>query len=227
MFLVKIDVWLAQWFMLSTLNSAAHVWSLASALKIHVVSGHHDRQAGFLLLLWFLPRIGPQKHLSVWHHDRSLLYCNSLNISCCKIDSLDFVFSEDLAKMEYMSMCIKEGLRHYPPVSFIQREFTQDFELDGRTFPGEHGIHLLTSTCILWNKFNVRLSMSNQYTAYTFKYSLVKNKNHLEWEMWSSPWITNLLLVCIYVSFPIKQLFGAQLRMMKVELNDLWLMIVE
>ena len=32
-------------------------------------------------------------------------------------------------------MCIKEGLRNYSPVPFIQREFTHDFEVDGRTYP--------------------------------------------------------------------------------------------
>ena len=47
-----------------------------------------------------------------------------------------FVCSEDLAKMEYTTMCIKESLRLNSPVPFIQREFSQDLELDGKVFPG-------------------------------------------------------------------------------------------
>ena len=41
----------------------------------------------------------------------------------------------DLSKLEYLTMCIKEGLRHYSPVPFIQREFTHDFEVDGHIYP--------------------------------------------------------------------------------------------
>jgi len=32
-------------------------------------------------------------------------------------------------------MCLKESLRLFSPVPFIQREFTHDFEVEGRTFP--------------------------------------------------------------------------------------------
>nr|AGC92781.1 cytochrome P450 [Meretrix meretrix] len=41
----------------------------------------------------------------------------------------------DIPKLEYLTMCIKEGMRDHSPVPFIQREFTHDFELDGKTFP--------------------------------------------------------------------------------------------
>lgn len=47
----------------------------------------------------------------------------------------DTIQWNDLNKMEYLTMCIKEGLRNYSPVPFIQREFTHDFEVDGRTYP--------------------------------------------------------------------------------------------
>ena len=46
-----------------------------------------------------------------------------------------FLPRNDLNKMEYLTMCIKEGLRNYSPVPFIQREFTHDFEVDGHTYP--------------------------------------------------------------------------------------------
>lgn len=41
----------------------------------------------------------------------------------------------DLNQLEYLTMCIKEGMRHHSPVPFIQREFTHDFQIDGKTFP--------------------------------------------------------------------------------------------
>lgn len=42
---------------------------------------------------------------------------------------------EDVSKMEYLTMCIKEGMRDHCPVPFIQREFTHDFEINGHKFP--------------------------------------------------------------------------------------------
>ncbi|XP_053389637.1 ultra-long-chain fatty acid omega-hydroxylase-like [Mercenaria mercenaria] len=42
---------------------------------------------------------------------------------------------KDLNKLEYLTMCLKESLRNYSPVPFIQREFTHDFEVEGRKFP--------------------------------------------------------------------------------------------
>ncbi|KAK3594417.1 hypothetical protein CHS0354_037442 [Potamilus streckersoni] len=41
----------------------------------------------------------------------------------------------DLNKLEYLTMVIKEGMRDHCPVPFIQRQFTKDFELEGKTFP--------------------------------------------------------------------------------------------
>ena len=43
---------------------------------------------------------------------------------------------DDISKMEYLTMCIKEGMRDHCPVPFIQREFTHSFEMDGNKFPG-------------------------------------------------------------------------------------------
>ncbi|KAL3861960.1 hypothetical protein ACJMK2_007967 [Sinanodonta woodiana] len=42
---------------------------------------------------------------------------------------------EDLPKLEYLTMVIKEGMRFHGPVFAVQRQFTKDFELDGHTFP--------------------------------------------------------------------------------------------
>ncbi len=42
------------------------------------------------------------------------------------------LFRKDLTKFNYLSLCMKEALRHYPPVTFISRSLGQDTELDGR-----------------------------------------------------------------------------------------------
>ncbi|XP_065891836.1 cytochrome P450 4B1-like isoform X2 [Dysidea avara] len=43
----------------------------------------------------------------------------------------DDVSWEDLNKLTYISMCIKESMRLYPPVPMIARKLSQDCELDG------------------------------------------------------------------------------------------------
>ncbi|XP_052239307.1 cytochrome P450 4F1-like isoform X4 [Dreissena polymorpha] len=47
----------------------------------------------------------------------------------------DEILHSDLPKLEYLTMCIKESMRDNPPVPIIQREFTSDFTIDGKTFP--------------------------------------------------------------------------------------------
>ncbi|XP_069109522.1 cytochrome P450 4B1-like [Argopecten irradians] len=42
---------------------------------------------------------------------------------------------EDMPKLQYLTMCIKEGMRLHSPVPFIQRESTREFTIDGKTFP--------------------------------------------------------------------------------------------
>lgn len=42
---------------------------------------------------------------------------------------------DDLPKLEYLSMCIKEGMRLHAPVPFIQRVATKSITIDGNTFP--------------------------------------------------------------------------------------------
>ncbi|KAH3827497.1 hypothetical protein DPMN_129432 [Dreissena polymorpha] len=41
----------------------------------------------------------------------------------------------DLTRLENLTMSIKESLRNYSPVPFIQLEFTHDLEIEGRKFP--------------------------------------------------------------------------------------------
>ena len=43
--------------------------------------------------------------------------------------------SEDLSKLKYIHWCIKEGLRHYPPVYSIFRDLPEDTVLDGHKLP--------------------------------------------------------------------------------------------
>ncbi|XP_033735423.1 leukotriene-B4 omega-hydroxylase 3-like [Pecten maximus] len=42
---------------------------------------------------------------------------------------------EDMPKLEYLTLCIKEGMRLHSPVPFIQRESTREFIIDGKTLP--------------------------------------------------------------------------------------------
>ena len=55
-----------------------------------------------------------------------------------------FVFRrDDLSKMPYLTMCIKEALRCHVPVPFIQRELTQDTEIDGCIAPAGTVINII------------------------------------------------------------------------------------
>lgn len=47
----------------------------------------------------------------------------------------DNIVWDDLPKLEYLSMCIKEGMRLHAPVPFIQRVATKRITIDGNTFP--------------------------------------------------------------------------------------------
>ena len=45
------------------------------------------------------------------------------------------IFSEDLSKLQYLTWCIKESMRRYPPVFMVYRRITQDVEIDGYVIP--------------------------------------------------------------------------------------------
>ena len=42
------------------------------------------------------------------------------------------LFRKDLTKFNYLSLCIKEAMRLYPPVILVSRSLEQDTEIDGR-----------------------------------------------------------------------------------------------
>ena len=44
-------------------------------------------------------------------------------------------FRKDLSKFEYLTMCIKEGLRCHSPVFFMQRQVSEDIEIEGYHIP--------------------------------------------------------------------------------------------
>ena len=58
---------------------------------------------------------------------------------------------DDLAKLPFLTMCIKESLRLHPPVTVISRCCTQDIVLsDGRVIP--KGAHNLRGRSFLGRK---------------------------------------------------------------------------
>lgn len=52
-------------------------------------------------------------------------------------------FRDDLPSMPYLTMCIKEALRLHSPVPFIQRELTQDTDIDGHIAPAGTVINIV------------------------------------------------------------------------------------
>ena len=55
----------------------------------------------------------------------------NMSISCIII----YIVREDLPKLSYTTMCIKESLRLYPPVPFIAKEISKDFYVEGNRIP--------------------------------------------------------------------------------------------
>lgn len=51
------------------------------------------------------------------------------------LETRDELTIDDFSKFEYMDRAIKESMRIYPPVTFISRTLTEDFEHDGFTQP--------------------------------------------------------------------------------------------
>ncbi|KAH3822563.1 cytochrome P450 4F12-like [Dreissena polymorpha] len=70
----------------------------------------------------------------------------------------DVIQYQDLSKMEYLTQCIKEGLRLFCPVFFIQRQMTEDVTLEGYHIPeGTHvalAIYNLHHNATVWGEDN-------------------------------------------------------------------------
>ena len=45
------------------------------------------------------------------------------------------IYRDDLGKLKYLTMCIKESMRLHCPVPFIERVTTKDMVIDGKTVP--------------------------------------------------------------------------------------------
>ena len=74
------------------------------------------------------------KEGSSWNSEEYINF-NDVNVfSDCTLTAY-ISCSEDLSKLKYVHWCIKEGLRHYPPVYSIFRDLPEDMELDGHAIP--------------------------------------------------------------------------------------------
>ncbi|XP_069118512.1 cytochrome P450 4A25-like isoform X2 [Argopecten irradians] len=86
---------------------------------------------------------------------------------------------EDMPKLEYLTMCIKEGMRLYSPVPFIQRQSTQECVIDGKTFPSgtflSIGIYSLHHNPMVWeNSFQyIPQRFSKENAAKIDSYSFI------------------------------------------------------
>lgn len=75
---------------------------------------------------WILYSLSKEKHYQ---------YKCQEEIDSVIADNKDFVTWENLSKFEYLTMCIKEGMRLHSPVPFIQRYSTKETVIDGHKFP--------------------------------------------------------------------------------------------
>jgi len=48
---------------------------------------------------------------------------------------LCYCFREDVAKLLYITMCIKESLRLYPPAGGVGKLLSEDMVINGQRFP--------------------------------------------------------------------------------------------
>ena len=63
------------------------------------------------------------------HNDKRAFRCMMLALMLCRDD-----ISGDNC-LEYLTMCLKESMRMYPPVSVIARRLTKETVFDGRKMP--------------------------------------------------------------------------------------------
>ena len=79
--------------------------------------GHDTTSSGLIFTLLLLAH-NPQSQQKIFDEIENFL----------KSRNTDNILIDDLGKLPYLDRVIKESLRIYPPVSFISREFSEDFE---------------------------------------------------------------------------------------------------
>ncbi|CAG7728750.1 unnamed protein product, partial [Allacma fusca] len=84
--------------------------------------GHDTTAAGFTWSLYLLAK-NPE-HQALIHLELDEIFGN---------DPHRPITSNDLTKMKYLELCIKEALRLYPSVPFLTRKVKQEFRLDNET----------------------------------------------------------------------------------------------
>lgn len=60
------------------------------------------------------------------------------------------MFREDLSKLNYFTMCIKETLRLYPPTPFIGKLSSEDVVVNGYRIPKGTYVHTYILIAILF-----------------------------------------------------------------------------
>ena len=53
-----------------------------------------------------------------------------------------FLNSEDVSKLQYLGLCLKESLRLYPSVPNVHRDLDEDVEIEGYRIPKGVGIKI-------------------------------------------------------------------------------------
>ena len=99
-----------------------------------------------------------------------------------------FVFRrDDLSKMPYLTMCIKEALRCHVPVPFIQRELTQDTEIDGCIAPAGTVINVIIYNIhhnpAIWEDSLVSVEAGERWGWWALR--LVSVEPGERWEWWA------------------------------------------
>ncbi|KAH9509334.1 Cytochrome P450 4F6 [Bulinus truncatus] len=73
----------------------------------------------------------------------------------------DFILWSDISKLSTLAICIKEAMRLYPPVPFIQRRLNEDIVFDGHTIPSGTvvtiGMTHLHRNPVVWDQPNTFL----------------------------------------------------------------------
>ncbi|XP_053378943.1 cytochrome P450 4F2-like isoform X2 [Mercenaria mercenaria] len=84
----------------------------------------------------------------------------------------DDITWKDLAKFEYLNMCIKEGLRYSSPVHVVQRHTTEELQVEGYTIPS--GTNIIVHLYALHHNPAVWGSDFNEYRPERFLHENVE-----------------------------------------------------